>query len=209
MLNAGFVSVEESRDRIVGALEKKTIYAYDDIVYVSIKSKEPALGDKFLIYQPMENVKHPVSGRNYGRLIKVLGLLQLTAKGEEDTYAARITLSFDAAGRGSLLTPYQEPTLIYPGGQTKTKDLAGHILEVVDGRTINAQSDVVYLDKGSADGVEPGDRFLVYPRFQKKDYPRNSIGEAQVFLVKEHTATAVVRKSTDTMAKGDPVEFRK
>ena len=75
MLNAGFVSEEESKDRIVGAKEEKTILGYDDIVYVSIKSKEASLGDRFIIYTPLNNVKHPVTGRNFGRLTKMLGFL--------------------------------------------------------------------------------------------------------------------------------------
>ncbi len=209
MLNAGFVSQEESEDRIVGSLEGKTIFGYDDIVYVTINSKQDAaVGDKLIMYRPLERVKHPVTGRNYGRLIKVLGILQLMAKGSGNNYTARITLSFDAADKKSMLTPYQEPTLIYNSSEPKAKDVSGYILEVVDGRTINAQIDIVYLDKGSADGVEPGDRFLVYSRSGKETYPRNLIGEAQVFLVKERTATAVVRKSTDTLAKGDPIESK-
>lgn len=210
MLNAGFVSLEESRDRIVGSLEEKTIFGYDDIVYVQIRSKpDAAVGDKFLLYQPLERVRHPVTGRNYGRLIKVLGILELTQKGGGNTFKARITLSFDAVVKGSMLTPYQEPTLIYDTGENRAKDITGYILEVMDHRTINAQTDIVYLDKGAADGVEPGDRFFVYDRSRKRAFPRNVIGEAQVFLVKERTATAVVRKSTNPLGKGYVVESKK
>lgn len=210
MLNAGFVSEEETTDTIVGAKEEKTILGYDDIVYVSIKSKEASLGDKFIIYTPLNNVKHPVTGRNYGRLTKVLGILELTEKGLKNTYVARITRSFDYAEKGSMLTPYQEPALIYDSKERKSKDVSGYILEVLDGRTINAQIDIVYLDKGNADGVEPGDRFMVYPGVAKKgSFARHTIGEAQVFLVKEHSATAIITKSTEPMAKGDAVEYKK
>ncbi|HUJ18831.1 MAG TPA: LysM peptidoglycan-binding domain-containing protein [Nitrospirota bacterium] len=211
MLNAGFVNQEEDRGRIVGSEEGKTIYGYDDLVLISIASKEPAaVGDRFLIFRPLEQVKHPVTGRKFGRLIKVLGILQVVSKEKGEFYTGRITLSFDYADKGSRLTPYQEPVLLYERtAPAKTKDLSGYILEVVDGRTISAETDIVYLDKGSADGVEPGDRFLVYSRPLQKNFPRSVIGEALVFLVKEHTATAVVRKSTDVMVKGDPVEFKK
>jgi hypothetical protein len=210
MLNAGFVSPDESKDLIVGSLEGKTILGYDDIVYVTIHSKEDAaIGDKFIIYKPLNKVKHPITGKDYGSVVKVLGILQLTAKGAPGTYTARITLSFDAAEKGSMLTPYQEPTLIYSTGQAKPKEITGYLLEVLDGRTLNAQTDIVYLDKGSDDGVESGDRFVVYAKTQKETYPKNLIGEVQVFLVKEHTSTAIVRKSTDFMDKGDEVEFKK
>jgi hypothetical protein len=35
------------------------------------------------------------------------------------------------------------------------------------------------------------------------------IGEVQVMLVKEHTSTAVVQRSTEAMARGYAVEFKK
>jgi len=209
MLNSGFVNQEDSGDVIEDSKEGKTIYGYDDIVYVTIESKEAALGDKFLIYQPLNKVKHPVTGKTFGKLIKVLGILQLTEKGAPGTYAARITISFNYAEKGSMLTPYQEPTLIYSTAQAQPKDISGYILEVVDGRTINAQTDIVYLDKGSTEGVNPGDRFVVYAKPKKKTYPKEVIGETQVFLVKEHTATAVVTKSANIIVRGDEVEYKK
>ncbi len=209
MLNAGFVNPEESRDLVVGSPEGKTIMGYDDLVYVTIRSKEnAAVGDRFLIFMQQNRVKHPVTGRKFGNLIRVLGVLQLVEKGKSNNFAARVTLSFDAIERGSMLTPYQEPTLIY-NPQQKAKDISGYVLEVVDTRTINGQIDIVYLDKGTAEGVEPGDRFIVYTNPEKKIYPKIMIGETQVFLVKEHTSTAIVRKSTDTIAKGNMVEFKK
>ncbi len=224
MLSAGFVNMEDTGDMIVGAWEPKTIYSYDDIVYIHIaSSQETKVGDKFIIYDPLGNVRHPVTGEIYGRLIKVLGVLQVTAKDSPDVLTARITLSFDACRKGSRLTPYQEPTLIYKRTQKREKDISGYILEVVDGRTINAQGDIVYLDKGSADGVEPGDRFTVYiepdnggsygaPGTQYHEqyrFPRKAVGEVQVFTVKERTSTAVVRKSIDVLAIGDMVEYKK
>jgi hypothetical protein len=209
MVSAGFVSLEESKDVIVGSKEAKTVFAYDDIVYVTIHSKEAAVGDKFIIYTMLKKVKHPVTGKDYGRLTKVLGVLRLTEMGAPGTYAARITLSFDAVEKGDMLTPYQEPTLVFKTAQEKPKDITGYILEVMDGRTINALTDIVYLDKGSADGVDPGDRFIIYAKPQKKIYPKEVIGEVQVFLVKEHTATAIVTKSANFIARGDEIEYKK
>jgi hypothetical protein len=122
---------------------------------------------------------------------------------------ARITLSFDAIEKGNMLTPYQEPVAIYPSSQKKAKDISGYILEVVDKRSINSQMDVVYLDLGAADGVEPGDRFLVYEEPNKQGFPRKMIGELQALIVKDHTSTAMVQKSTESMGKGNAVEFKK
>jgi hypothetical protein len=107
-----------------------------------------------------------------------------------------------------MLSPFVEPSPIYQSAQKKAKDISGYILEVTDRRSINAQSDVVYLDKGIADGVEPGDSFLVYEQPSKRGFPRKVIGETQVFLVKEHTSTAIVKKSTETMGRGNAVDYK-
>jgi hypothetical protein len=168
------------------------------------------IGDKFLIFTSLHKVKHPKTNRDFGTLIKGLGLLQIIAKDPAaKVLTARITLSFDAIQKGNMLTPYQEPVPVYNSSQKKAKDISGYILEVTDRRTINAQADVVYLDKGNADGVEPGDSFLVYEEPEQKGFPKKMIGEAQVLLLKEHTSTAVVKKSTQPMGKGNAVDFKK
>ncbi len=209
MLRAGFVNSVENEGAIVGAAESgKTIYGYNDVVYVKVNNRENVnIGDKYLIYAPLQKVRHPKTGKKYGRLIRGMGILQITAKDSSDVLTARITLSFDAIDKNELLTPYQEPALVYPPKGKRAKDISGYILEVADHHSINAQTDIVYLDKGSVDGVEPGDRFLVYARPEKKGFPRKKIGEVQVFLVKEHTATAVVTESREEMGRGNQIDF--
>jgi LysM repeat protein len=211
MLSAGFVNNIESSDMIVGSADRgKTTFGYDDIVYVNVGSKENVnVGDKFLIYVPLEKVKHPKTGERYGRLIRGLGILQITAKDSSDVLTARITLSFDAIERKNLLTPYQEPSLVYRSSQKRAKDISGYIIEVTDHHSINAQTDIVYLDRGSVDGVEPGDRFVVYAEPDKKGFPRKAIGEVTVFLVKDRTSTAVVSASQEEIGKGDAIDFKK
>ena len=212
MLSAGFVNEEETGDSITGSQEKgKAIFGYDDIVYVSMRGAENIkIGDKYIIFIPLHKVKHPKTGKYFGRLTKGLGILQITAKDPAaNVLTARITLSFDAIEKGAMLTPYQEPVPIYNSSEKKAKDVLGYILEVTDKRSINAQSDVVYLDKGNADGVEPGDRFIVYEKPDKRGFPRKVLGEVQVLIVKEHTSTAVVQKSTEAIGKGNAVEFKK
>jgi hypothetical protein len=211
MVSAGFVSNEETKDTIVGGAERgRTIFGYDDIVYVSMRDAENIkIGDKYLIYTNVSKVKHPKSGKDFGKLIKGRGILQITTKDPAvKVLTARITISFDEIELGNMLSPFIEPSPIYQSAQKKAKDISGYILEVTDRRSINAQSDVVYLDKGIADGVEPGDSFLVYEQPEKRGFPRKMIGEAQVFLVKEHTSTAIVKKSTETMGRGYAVDFK-
>lgn len=210
MLYAGFVAPNDvSRDRIVGGLDPKSMFSFDDIILVKMHSPDEVnVGDKLLIYEPHKRVRHPATGKDFGKLTKVLGVLQITAKEPSGIVSGKVTISFDAIEKGSLVTTYEEPVLVYPPSETKAKDIAGYILEVRDTRTLNGQIDVVYLDKGSLDGVEPGDRFTVYLEPRVKGYPNKVIGEVQVFLVKDRSATAVVKKSTDAVARGDRITYK-
>jgi len=211
MLSAGFVNNIESSGMIVGGADsEKTIFSYGDTVYINVPAKENVnVGDKYLIFTPLEKVVHPITRKPFGRLIHGLGILQVTAKNPGDVLTAQITLSFDAIERKSLLVPYQEPFLIYESPQKKSKDISGYILEVADHHTINGETDIVYLDKGSLDGVEPGDRFVVYDVQGEKDKTRKVVGEVLVFLVKDLTSTAVVSYSTEEISKGEAIDFKK
>ncbi|MDH4161389.1 MAG: LysM peptidoglycan-binding domain-containing protein [Nitrospirota bacterium] len=214
MLSAGFVSEEDSDDYIIGssADAAKTIFGHDDVVYISIHSRPAvAVGDRFLIFQPVNTVKHPATNKYFGELYKILGILKVTKVNDEGstTATASIILSFDAAEKGSLLMPYQEPTLIYPTSTPRpTKNLTGQILEVVDRRDLNGQVDIVYLDKGKEDGVDPGDRYLIYADGGNDSGVNKVIGEVQVILVKTRTATAVVKKSWDSLSRGDNFQHK-
>jgi hypothetical protein len=211
MVSAGYVSTDTWVESITGALEPKAIFGFDDIVFIKVSEPENVkLGDKYLIFAPVKKVKHPQTGKKLGSLIKVLGILQVIEKVPGATYlTARITLSFDSVSKGSLLAPYQEPMLIYSVPNNDGRSIDGHIVDVMDSRSINGKFDMLYLDKGKSDGVKPGDRFIVFIDPLKKGFPKKIIGEALVVLVKDTTATAVVKNSTDAIAKGDRVELIK
>jgi hypothetical protein len=211
MLSAGYVSADKWAESITGALEPKAMLGSDDIVFIKVSDPENVkIGDKYLVFAPVKKVKHPQTGKKLGSLIKVLGILQVIEKAPGATYlTARISLSFDSISKGNLVAPYQEPTLIYSVPQNDGRSIDGHIVDVMDSRSINGKYDMLYLDKGSSDGVKPGDRFMVFIDPLKKGFPRKIIGDAMVVLVKDKTATALVKNSMDSIAKGDRVELIK
>lgn len=211
MLSAGYVSTDKWVESITGALEPRAMFGFDDIVFIKVSAPEDVkIGDKYLVFAPVKKVKHPKTGKKLGSLIKVLGILQVIEKAPGATYlTARISLSFDSIAKGNLLAPYQEPTLIYAVPQNDGRSIDGHIIDVMDSRSINGKFDMLYLDKGGNDGVKPGDRFSVFIDPLKKGFPKKIVGEAIVVQVKDQTATALVRNSTDSIARGDKVELIK
>jgi hypothetical protein len=79
---------------------------------------------------------------------------------------------------------------------------------VTDRKSISGQSDIVFLDKGKEDGVDPGDRFIVMSEPDPSTGIRHPVGEVLVVIVKARTATAFVQKSIDTLSKGYPIIFK-
>jgi hypothetical protein len=216
MLSAGFISEESSQDYLQGSVEDParkgevgTIVSYDQEIYIVVRSREAVnIGDRFLVFEEVHKVRHPITRSDYGNLYKVNGVAKVTGAKEDGVYTARITLSFDAAMRGNLLAPYEEPKPIYPSKQKQAKNLTGYILEVPDRKSISGQTDIVYLDKGKEDGVDPGDRFIVMSEPNPSTGVRRQIGEVQVFIVKARTATAFVQKSVDALSRGYVIVFK-
>jgi len=217
MISAGFVSEESSTDYLQDAVvdparknEVSNIIGADYEVYIVVNSREAVnVGDRFLIFEKVHKVKHPITHQDYGNLYKVNGVATVTGPKERGVYRARIMQSFDAAMRGNMLAPYREPTLIYPSKKKQeAKNITGYILEVTDRKSISGQSDIVFLDKGKEDGVDPGDRFIVMSEPDPSTGIRHPVGEVLVVIVKARTATAFVQKSIDTLSKGYPIIFK-
>ena len=68
-------------------------------------------------------------------------------------------------------------------------------------KSIVAAGGVVYLNVGEADGVKPGDLFIVY-------HGAAAIAEVAVLKVEEKSSSTLVTYSTDALALGDRVERR-
>jgi chemotaxis protein MotB len=82
-------------------------------------------------------------------------------------------------------------------------DLSGMIVELQADKpmTLVSQSDVVYVDRGSADGLKAGD--LMDIRRHSVGLPARKIGQLKVLSTEEHTATARVIKANTRVFKGD------
>ncbi|MDA8099536.1 MAG: LysM peptidoglycan-binding domain-containing protein [Nitrospiraceae bacterium] len=217
MLRLGFIGEADTDDRVVSSVDDTAkdklglnLLGWDQNVFVRIDpAKNPSIGDRFLVYKRVYPVKHPITKEYVGNLYKIRGIVKLIkshSDQEAGLFTAKITMSFDSMIQGDMLMPYQDPVLIYPNGK-KNKTISGRVLDVTDTRTLSGDFDEMYIDKGKEDGVEPGDRFRVYTKEDNSLGVPKLLGEAQVLLVKDKTATAVIKKSNDTMNRGDRIEY--
>ena len=217
---AGFILPAKlsSDKRIFASQEHVQALAEGDMVYVSVgKSSEVLPGSRFTVYGPTRMVIHPVTGESLGYLIAVKGTLEIV-EAYEKIASAIITDSYNnPIFKGDLITPFEEkPLLQIDLPQTvPAKDIHGYVVATKDNKEYVGQNDVVYLDRGSRDGVAPGDFFVISrPGDLLEDagpeayeLPHVRIGKLVVIATKERTATAFITQSSSEIQAGNSVSY--
>lgn len=178
---------------IDGHFSDRILYGNNDIVYVKLV-REANPGDRFYIYHPFREVRHPVTGEKMGSIIEPVGILEIT-KIEHGQVLGKIVQSFTEIYAGYLLNPYFEmkpPVIEQP---FRRPDTDGYVVAARKIQIWSVISDIVYLDRGSQDGLQPGD--LIGTLSPGGLYGRSynvPNGLLQVISTEEKTATALVVK---------------
>jgi hypothetical protein len=189
LMSSGYIADSvHSVGGITGSPFEKNLFGNDDIVYVSLDA--PAkIGDEFYVIRPGEVVRHPVTGKKLGYLIEVLGVATVD-RFEFGQTMAKITQVFDAIKPGDLLDTYHDMTPPLTTGACRTPSIDGYVVALRSGMAAG-NLEIVYIDKGSTDGVEVGDMLrTVFVGTHKVPS-----GKIQVISSREKTSTAIVREN--------------
>lgn len=201
--------------KIVSTPDGREITGRDDIVYVDISSdkvlsnlglqEKPSLmvsrsedsQSRFLIIRDVKTVKHPVSNRKVGHLIRVTGVLELIGT-DAGTPKARIIRSFEDIQVGDGLIPYRETDPPVAPESARTPKINGYIIESLFAKELSAEGDIVFIDKGQNDGLETGDILTIFT-----DSPvERVIGNVQVVSLQPTTSAALVIRSVGEVVAG-------
>jgi len=172
---AGYIRTQKlsHMPEIVGAVEEQEQRRYSDrdIVYINEGSQQGIReGQIFQIIRPRGDVKgvHREKIGFLGTYIQEVGQLQVF-KVRENSSAAQITFTCDAALLGDLLAPVPDresplqrtdanlDVFADPSGKQ-----TGRLMMAKDNREMVTSNDIVYIDLGSEDQVKPGDYLTVY-----------------------------------------------
>lgn len=210
----GFISKKDLK--AAGAIlkakdsEKMLLHSGDE-VYISLRdSSGVSGGDRYTVFREGALVKHPVTGKSMGHNIEILGSLVVT--GGEGVVEGRLESSFEEIEAGDKLMRYSEPL----------KEVRIKFSEAaVDGVVISslgndylAKGDILYIDKGSDDGLEGGRLLKVMrPRESTRDpltgkkvtIPDDEIGAVVVVEVGKRTSSCIIIESVKSIKKGDSV----
>ncbi|QRK07662.1 LysM peptidoglycan-binding domain-containing protein [Archangium violaceum] len=224
----GFVTARELDEagRIEGASNGAEMLSFPDVAYVRFKRKADAkLGDKYVVFHTVQDVRHPVTGKQVGYLTEFVGTLRVVALG--DNYVkAQVADTWDAISRGDLVGPYGEKMVEQVVPRRNEKELKGYVVTaLVPYLTLTAEHHFLVIDRGSGDGVQVGNTFTVTrqgdparqdvlqlePRGRKNDkasLPSENIALCLVTEVKERTSNCVITHSIQEVAPGDSVVMR-
>ncbi len=212
-LQSGYIQAfpESASGTVIGAREAKRLFGHGDPLYLRLApTTDVKVGDRFTLFRPTTHIYHPVTRDYMGRMVAILGIIEIAKEPGDGVTEARIVRSFDAMVPGDLLKPYEAPPPV-PAQQVTSGPIAGVVLDfMTQQRQLTGQSEIIYIDRGELDGVALGDRFSVSHRGKRLSptsrNPDHAVAEIRIISLQARTATAYVLHSTDVVRRGDIVK---
>lgn len=200
---------ESAAGVLQGSRETKRLLGYGDIVRVKLAPTTDAkVGDRFTIFRPTAHVYHPLTRDYMGRHVVILGIIEIYHESDAGIALAKIVQAFDSVTPGDLLKPFAIPPPI-PAQQVTSGPVAGLIVDFKASRGLMAQGEIVYIDRGEADGVALGDRFTVIRRGRRLTAGEGNLdvkfAEIKIIGLQARTATGYVLNSIDALQHGDTI----
>lgn len=178
-----------------------------DLIYLTPSQDGAiALGDVLTVYRPVHEVFHPLDRRYMGNLYNIVGLVEVIDDLERPV-TVKVLRAYGSVLPGDLVMKFTGLPRPAPRLPEEVFDGVGMIVDVPPSHTLIAQGHVVYIDRGSNDGLRPGDELMVFRETQR--LPRRTIGELKVLTVEPETAAAVITISKFIHLRGDRFELKR
>jgi LysM domain len=223
----GFVTIEEleKAGSIIDDPDHRTLLGENDPVYVDVgKVNRIETGDSYSIFRIKKSlitgknieVFHPVTGEHIGYILMNLGEIIIT-KVEAKVSEAYITNAFEEIEHGDLITPSIMP--LAPKVEVKgttIESLLGYVIATRHEKGLLGQNDIVYIDKGSDDGVVRGNMFSIYEPCEivedkvtgnKVRIPENINGLIVILKAMKTTSVGLITRANKEIVIGDNVSM--
>ncbi len=218
-----YVDIDDLKDAAVigGSIDEKSLLSAGDSVYLNYKGNDtPKVGEEYAIYNKGKAVKR--EGKVVGHYVEVAGQARVTFSQEGKQARAVLLSSTNPVERGMRVGPLK---LNFENVKPVANDqkVDGRIVDLIGPDELIGADAAVLVDRGKADGVKPGNRFLVirrgdaYKKVMKpaanigqddEDFPARAIGEVIILQVGEQVSMGVVTFSIQEFGVGDRVFMR-
>ncbi len=194
LLSSGYISesLPAFAGKITASPDRKSMMGRGDFVFTD------AGGPKYYIVSAPERIFHPGTNDVIGYLVRIKGTLE-SAGIENSNKKALIRDAFEEILIGDHLVEYYSIDLPLMPVAERRPLVNGVIVKVHNGSHAVGAPGVVYLDKGTAQGIHIGDLFTII----NGEEPKIPLGTLQIISVREKTSAAVVRKASREIAAGD------
>lgn len=207
----GFISADQlaASGSILGSPRPDSLYSAEFRVYLSLGEGQVEKGDRFTVVRAEEEVRDPETRRVLGVQVERLGWVEVTRVHSESAEAV-IRSSAQEMQVGDRLLPRTE-TGAEIALQPATAAVEGQIAHLPNSRTINAAQDVVFLNRGSEDGLSVGSPLEVFrPGGEARDVetglrrllPDEVLANLVVVSAEPGTAVAVVMHASEELSRG-------
>jgi hypothetical protein len=206
----GFVTLEElaGAASILAGPNNRTLLSDHTSVEIGLGAGEVAVGDELDVFRAGDLVIDPSTGRKLGRLTLQLGWLKVTAVHDESA-TALIRLSRGEVLKGDHVMPRRARTAEVPIGERV--DVEGVVAHTPNHRVQMGSGDVLYLNRGSRDGLVLGSPVEIYEkrakvwdaaRRENRALADRTVAKAIVVDAYENTAVAVVTHASTELNRG-------
>ena len=188
------------------AKESVFIHKYDTIYVTFDKSTKVKPGDMFTVYTAGGEIKHPISDRA-GYLYTTTAQIKAIRK-IDDVWECTVDDQSGVVQRRDRITVFTPKIGKIARTYSKRNVEAAIIGSYRESLSGMAYGDVVYIDRGRADGVELGNIFDIYSFIDRGTQrkitpsPTYKIGELTVINITDNFATALVSASSNEISLG-------
>lgn len=158
--NQGWISddTDEVWGDVTGAAVEKMLLTDGDEVYLHIdKGHDVGLGQELSVFKPLKSAAA-------GTIVQIGGTVRIDAWNAQDRIArARLVESLGVVERGARVGPLSRRFTIVPPLRNDV-DVQAHVLASIQPDEFFGQNELVFIDKGDAAGLKPGNRLQILRR---------------------------------------------
>ena len=177
------------------------------LLYATVAVRPPAgatyqVGDTLLVVTTQQAAEG-----GYGDVVIPTGLVRLTDVSRAENVGVVVAVYGNVQRNEYVLPlePFNDPGRVRP--VPVSDGITAHVIQSRDGQVLKGVGDVLFLDKGRAEGVAPGDLFEAVRAVEVHDGGAATIPEAigtlQVVHVRDHTATVrILMESSSDIGPG-------
>lgn len=188
--------------------DNKKLIGVGDLVYIKRKNdKDLILGEKYTVYRTFEPIVDQKTKALVGTQHFLTGVVEIT-KIEPGFALAGVVQSYRSMDVDDLLMPYEErsPKIYLTQSQ---KGLKGKIIISEAHGNIIGDNDIVFIDKGRANGVKRGQLYRIYYQERQRIDPENKedviltpvdYGSFLVLYTEQEASTVLITRSEQSIA---------